>query len=867
DLRGFECWFWDRLGHAELRSLRGHQSRVMSLVFSPDGKHLTSTEYYGKVILWDVSTGAPLRTVPGQRQPAGCSPDGKWIAAPGAGNTIRIWELASGRDVVTLNGPAPPAGLPVFSPDGKRLAVPCRNGNLQVWDTRGGRTPLTIEMKGTGPQPEAARLAFSPDGKLLACGDREGSVAVWDTGTGAEVYTLKAHPALVTGLAFSPDGRRLASGGFDRAVRLWDAATGKELLTFRGHADAVEGVAFSPDGRRAASAGRDNTILVWDVASGQELVALKADAHGIYNLAFSPDGQRLASAGIDGALGGSQTIKIWDPVCGVQSLALHPSDRTLDVLHTRDGTPTGSIAGAAEFVFSPDGTRMASIDGSAVRVWDAADGRQLLTLKGHADKVTRVIFSPQSSRRLASVGSDGILKVWDISAGAPPAAAEKLVIRVGPPVGFLGEEHFRALDFSPDSRRLASGTARGEVKVWDADDGKELLSILAHPGFGVTRVAFSPDGKRLASTCAGHQPLKLWDLDTRRQVLSFRGPGEKPWFTGLSFSPDGRRVATCYLVGGGQVWDAATGEVSFPLSRDASRILGLAYSPDGKRLATLGVNAVKVLDATNGNELLTLPGGFTSKGGTAVAFSPDSRRLAVGDRIWDARPWTDELRARRQALGLYRLAVEKWLLKDEVRQCIREQAGVSDAVRQHALALADCYAENPTRLLHASKEVLLKPGAGPEEYRRALRRLEAVFRLQPQMLPHHEHYLGVARYRLGQYPEALKVLAKIEYRINRPGEPDRGFRHPEGAPFLAMTRHRLGQKEEARATLDGFRGHIARVEAGLKKFELPAGVAPQRKAENERQQKIAVRQLTLLKELLREAEGCIGGPPRSEKKD
>jgi WD40 repeat protein len=194
--------------------------------------------------------------------------------------------------------------------------------------------------------------------------------------------------------------------------------------------------------------------------------------------------------------------------------------------------------------------------------------------------------------------------------------------------------------YSPDGKRLAS-VARGFVKVWDARTGHELLTL---PGGG-GGVAFSPDGKRLACGVAtwdltkrfsGAGEVKVWDAQTGQELLALQGAGRN-----VAFSPDGKRLASAswddQTV---RVWDAQTGQELLSLKGGGGRVV---FSPDGKRLAS-GVwwfgetkpGGVKVWDAQTGQELLSLKGG-----GFGLAFSPDSKRLASATeravKVWDAQ--------------------------------------------------------------------------------------------------------------------------------------------------------------------------------------------------------------------------------------
>ena len=194
------------------------------------------------------------------------------------------------------------------------------------------------------------------------------------------------------------------------------------------------------------------------------------------------------------------------------------------------------------------------------------------------------------------------------------------------------------------------------MKVWDAQTGQELFSFRIGPS---SRVAFSPDGKRLATASGRWQgvpkgwdgvpgDVKVWDTQTGQELLSLKGfAGPYP---SLAFSPDGKRLASSHRLsnsagpaGPGEikVWDAQTGQELFTLKGHIAEIKNIVFSPDGKRLASSArwTNAVKVWDAQTGQELFNLKAGGEIN---SLAFSPDGHWL-VGDpggtvTIWDATP-------------------------------------------------------------------------------------------------------------------------------------------------------------------------------------------------------------------------------------
>jgi RNA polymerase sigma factor (sigma-70 family) len=644
-----------RLGTARYR----YGSRIESLAVSADGRLAAVAGGWlslSPARVFDLTDGRSLYSLPQEpgraTEAVGLSPDGKTLATRDD-RFLYFWDAATGKELRKLKY-LPDAGGSravtdwlTFTPDGKQVAATLMGDAIQLIDVEAGTVTRTF-----APGAAASACVFSPDGKLMATGGYEKEQGVylarlWEVGTGQELRRFPAGSfpggnGRKRALAFSPDGATLAGGGWgDARLRLWEVATGKELHVFPKVAEDITSIAFAPDGRTVAAAA--DSIYLYDSVTGKERLRIDRRARG---LAFSRDGSVLTGA-VSGA------IYRWDPASGrqltpaaaqdsgVEQILAGPDGRQLLTVDqdgdlyawdTTGGKPPRRIVGEVGrgVVASPDGRFLAwavqgASGGSRIRLYDIAAGRFIDHFPTFPDDASVEAVLPDARTILTLDRDAAMVRLWDIESGQerrsfPAYTARATTRRV---VGFPYANRRAAL--SPDGRTLAIGDMdRGlPVGLWDVTTGKagheldvRLTSVHAaaakarrvdmggiagrrrvngYMGSG-NGLTFSPDGRLVAtwsenpfeSSATDH--VAVWDVQTGRAVAALTS--DRPVGAGsAAFAPAGRTLATASADGHIRVWEVATWAVRTELRGYRDRVTALAFAPDG-RLFTGGLDTV-----------------------------------------------------------------------------------------------------------------------------------------------------------------------------------------------------------------------------------------------------------------------------------
>ncbi|KAI3646114.1 hypothetical protein MP228_009042 [Amoeboaphelidium protococcarum] len=357
--------------------------------------------------------------------------------------------------------------------------------------------------------------------------------------------SLTGHTESVICVQFSPDGLRAASASGDTTVRIWDLNTETPQHTLTGHKNWVLCLAWSPDGKYVASGSMDNTVIVWNAKTGKQVGApLRGHSKYVTSIAWepyhlNPECQRLATSSKDG------TARVWNAINGRCEFIVSSHTDAVSCVK-----------------WSGEGMLYTASRDKTIKVWDAKNGVLIRTLVGHAHWINCMALStdyvlrqgPYSDgdcklmtaeeckeryeqvkqkakgERLVTGSDDFTMFLWSPSTDKKPLARmtghQQLVNHVA---------------FTPDGRLIASGSFDKSIKLWNGFNGTFITSLRGHVS-PVYQVCFSSDSRYLLSG-SKDSTLKLWSLDTRTLKADLPGHADEVFTVDWSPGKEGRVIS------------------------------------------------------------------------------------------------------------------------------------------------------------------------------------------------------------------------------------------------------------------------------------------------------------------------------------
>jgi len=470
------------------------------------------------------------------------SPDKKTIAVFMPKKDVSIWDIATQKRLIQIQ--ISPARRVVFgavrySPDGSILAIGGNDGSVRLMDPGTGVEKIAFSA-GTEDGIGILSLDFSPDGRFLAAGTgfAAPSITIWDVAANVRITTLTGHTGLIAGLAFSPDGQHLASCSGDQTIKLWNTNDWSEEATLLGHTDEVWSVEFSRDGEHLVSSSKDGSVCVWK-ASVQDKdrwsISLPTE---IEHVDISPDGRTIVTVSSEGdvqlseaatlqkkedpkSLGSNNVaafwvstheillgsreplqIKAWDLSTNTLStfeLGLNETDPLDEYFPIFEYFPNSQVL--TVLVRNSDSTK------ATIMRWDVVTHKELssCTIDEEVSEIRDVVFS-----------QDGL---WLAIARGPRVEVRNLL---------TGQKacDFRAQKYVIQGLALlangklmvTAGTEMPIVNIWDVSTQEKVSSIQQGHNLALSSFVVSPDGKRLATSTIGLEPIMLWDTTSWEEV-------------------------------------------------------------------------------------------------------------------------------------------------------------------------------------------------------------------------------------------------------------------------------------------------------------------------------------------------------------
>jgi WD40 repeat protein len=514
-MKNRKIYVWDSHTGKQVKETEIHHSyNVYPLCFSPDlsllaGKN-SDPDNIGRnigdgdsITVWQVDTGEQIANITGysERVRKLCfSPCEQFLAVGGWHGTIHVWDVVSGQLETSYTDYGESQMYPYFLPAGELITAAVSERKIEIWYVEKGEKLDEFEHRGS-----RSTVHFSHSGTQLALAN-SCEIQIWTKGNNSDAHTLltlHGHISTMDTLVFSANEKTLASASWGDNVLLWDITSKRsyhpqsEKLPASSH-----NVYRSPSGKIIAINVYGDNLNVLEVGKREPLTELTGFEGWLGRAkAFAATGHRIAS------VDANDNIHIWE-CSGGESWKKHTTViNDEEFIYGLRHSPTG-------LVFSPDGKRLASISRSRdwkAGLWDVDTGKQIaeLPLKPLSGRTYRgydtgIAFSPRGD--IIAGGTWGEIVLWDATDG-------KVLMTLPQP-----EESQRpiTLCFSPCGEYLASGAwwqgglQKVPIRLWEVATGKNIATFWGHTT-DVQCFAFSQDGTLLVS--GGHDgAIYLWDL-------------------------------------------------------------------------------------------------------------------------------------------------------------------------------------------------------------------------------------------------------------------------------------------------------------------------------------------------------------------
>ncbi len=606
-----------------LEALFEHDAPVTSVAMSPRGDQLVAGCYDGTAQLWDVTTGRRTNTLKhrGDVHEVAFSREGtRLLTAEFHSTTAFQWNMKTGdrihtfehlerrtpRAIVEMIASGGVLGVAYRHPDDNQVVTSCGSGAVTIWDATTGQFLGALEKHAHVVHD----VTVSPDGQYILTSSHANLALLWDFDSREKVATFR-HASRVGAADFLP-GARIVTGDGNGDVYVWSieqaiADADKTLDTSKGeyvagpwaHRGLIHRLRVSPDGKRVLVASFDNTAQLWDPDRNAPAGPAFEHEAQVHSVAWAGDGTRLATGCDDNA------ARIWRPAASQSVEIVQHEMFDHEAIYTKD----------CRYVLIKNG--------ETVNVHDALTKKKLCTVQ-HAGGIRAMAVSTDRSRvmlgchdrsRLFDTATSELVfehrqpggGVWSVAinadgtrtlAGSFDGSVELRNLRTGeltrPALTIVGRA--QGVAFSPDGARFGVTGADKRCRVFATQSDGPPVVLIGHRGSGAS-LSFSGDGRRVASGGVDNA-VWVWDVASGKPVSEvIRLPSPIEVGVGTALSSDGRTVVTASSDGTVRIWDVSTSQPIGPTLTQNANSGGVAFTRDGRIQAGSFSGTVHVWDA------------------------------------------------------------------------------------------------------------------------------------------------------------------------------------------------------------------------------------------------------------------------------